>query len=123
MDNQFLDRQRKMFGLLQLALMALFWLWFLFCTPVTPLAGSLRGGASDHPIPAEGLWGGIGFYTRPADNGLTYFLMVLFCGLIVYKIIRNSFFPHRDQKRSQLLQERRRKKSVRYSARLKAGKF
>lgn len=39
----------------------------------------------------------IGFYTNPADNGFTYFLMVVFFGLIVYRIITRCFFLSKDK--------------------------
>lgn len=123
MGNKLLIKHRKIVGLVQLAIMALFWVWFLFCTPVTPLSGSLRGGASDNPIPAEGFWGNIGFYTRPADNGLTYFLMVIFCGLIMYKIISSCFFPNLNKNRNQPLHERRIKKSVRHRVRIRLRRY
>lgn len=84
--------RRRISGIIQLALIALFWIWFLFCTPVSPLVGSLRGGMSENPILAEGIWGAIGFYTDPSDNGFTYLLMILFFGLIVYGIIIRCFF-------------------------------
>lgn len=85
-------KRKKIAGVIQLVIIAIFWIWFLFCTPVTPLSGSLRRGMSEDPILAEGIWGAIGFYTNPSDNGFTYFLMILFLGLIIYGIIAKCFF-------------------------------
>lgn len=107
MESERLERQKKIFGCVLLVLIALFWVWFLFFTPVSPLLGGLREGASVSPLPAPGIWGKIGFYQRTADNGFTYFLMAMFFSMAVYKIIRTSFFPGRNHNRLTNNKERR----------------
>lgn len=100
-------KRKRITGVIQLAIITLFWIWFLFCTPVTPLAGSLRGGTTGEPVLAEGVWGAIGFYTNPSDNGFTYFLMVLFFGLIVYGIITRCFIAPKKRTPPAFLRSRR----------------
>lgn len=76
--------------LILLVLLILFVIYFLFFTPVSPLKGDLRAEPSANPIRADGIWGVIGFYERPADNNLTYFLMLTFILMSTYKIIKTT---------------------------------
>lgn len=90
MLNQRLLQQKKITGIILLIAIAAAVLVFLFCTPVSPLLGDLRAGKSDSPVPAEGVWGVIGFYERSADNNATYCLMITFVTLAAVKIVRTS---------------------------------
>ena len=102
MEEKLVARQKRIVGSILLGLIALFWIWFLFFTPVTPLAGGLRDGVSASPLPAPGIWGKIGFYQRTADTGFTYFLMVLFFSTAAYKVIRVSFLTGRPRRGNRL---------------------
>lgn len=118
-----LNEQKKWTGIVLLVLICLFVVWFLFCTPVTPLAGNLRGSPSENPVPAAGFWGTIGFYRDSADNGHTYFLMALFFSMAVYKIIRSCFFTKVRQSHSEQEIKRTKGGLVSSSNRLREPRF
>lgn len=90
-----LARQKRITGVLLLLLIVVFLTYFLAFAPVSPLMGDLRAAKSAVPVPAEGIWGMIGFYEKASDNSATYCMMLMFFSMAVYKIVRGVFFPKR----------------------------
>lgn len=89
---------RKKIGMILLCATGLFAFYFLLFAPVSPLKGDLHAAASAVPLPASGIWGKIGFYERPADNSITYCLMLMFFSTAVYKLLR-MIFPAAQRRR------------------------
>lgn len=106
MLNRKLDQQRRITEIVILVLLIAVVITFLLAAPVSPLYGDLRAEKSENPVPAEGVWGIIGFYERAADNNTTYCLMLMFFSLAFYKIIRAILLP-KGQRGNQTLRRER----------------
>lgn len=93
MKNNLLTKQKKYTNIALIVLVVVSTLAFVLFAPVSPLKGDIRGAQSVDPVPAAGFWGAIGFYENAADNNVTYWLMLMFVVLALYKLIRDTFFP------------------------------
>lgn len=95
MNGMRFGRQKMVQGIVLLALIFGVIAYFLLCTPVSPLGADLRAAPSGIKTAADGFWGTLGFYRDPVDNNNTYFLMLLFFTLAIYKTVRVSFFAEK----------------------------